>query len=139
MIFKTYYHLPGRQAPVILPAVQPDDMMGRHWDEEHSLLERPQASEKEEKVVADGPLSIDQERGVFFQTEIGKDSETSQVTARRFALPIDRQQKEVIIRSTVRGEITPLKQTSGETQQQQQHESPPARRLRSAGIIEGRR
>ena len=51
-------------------------------------------------MVADGPLSIDQERDFFFQTEIGKDSETSQVTARRFALPIDRQQKEVIIRST---------------------------------------
>ena len=103
MIFKTYYHLPGRQAPVISPAVQPDDMMGRHLDEEHSLLERPQASEKEENVVADGPLSIDQERDFFFQTEIGKDSETSQVTARRFALPIDRQQKEVILRSTDKG------------------------------------
>ena len=103
MILKTYYHLPGRQATVTSPAVQPDDMMGRHRDEEHSLLERPQAWEKEEKVVADGTSSMDQEGDFCFQTEVGKDSETSQVTARHFALPIDRQQKAVTIRSTEKG------------------------------------
>ena len=35
MILKTYYHLPARQAPVTSPAVQPDDMRGRHRDGEH--------------------------------------------------------------------------------------------------------
>ena len=35
------------------PEVQPDDMTGKHWDEEHNPLERPQASEEEDKVVTD--------------------------------------------------------------------------------------
>ena len=34
--------------------VQPNDMTGKHLDEEHNPLERPQVPEKEKKVVADG-------------------------------------------------------------------------------------
>ena len=59
MILKTYYHRPAYQAPVTSPAVQPDDMMGRHRDGEHSPLERPQASQEEEKLVAKGTSSTD--------------------------------------------------------------------------------
>ena len=59
MIRKTYYHLPAHQAPVASPAVQPDDMMRRHRDRKHNPLERPQASEEEENVVADGTSSKD--------------------------------------------------------------------------------
>ena len=73
MIINAYYHLPAHQAPVISPAVQPDDMMGRHRDGEHNPLERPQASEEEEVMVADGTSSTDQGRDIFFQTEVGKD------------------------------------------------------------------
>ncbi|CAM9495867.1 unnamed protein product, partial [Ascophyllum nodosum] len=36
-------------------------------------------------------------------TEVRKDPETSQVTARHFALPIDRQQREVTTRSSEKG------------------------------------
>ena len=38
MILKTYYYLPAHQAPVPSPAVQPDDMMGRHRDGEYNPL-----------------------------------------------------------------------------------------------------
>ena len=64
MILKTCYHFPAHQGSVTSPAVQSDDMMGRHLDGEHNPLERPQASEEEEKVVADGTLSTHQ--GDFF-------------------------------------------------------------------------
>ena len=60
MILKTYCYLPAHQAPLTSPAVQPDDMMGKHRDGEHNPLERPQASDEEEKVVADGTSSTDQ-------------------------------------------------------------------------------
>ena len=92
MILRTYYHLPARQEPVTSPAVQPDDMMGRHRNGEHNPLERPQASEKQEKLVADGTSTTDQWGNFVFQTEVGKDPETPQVATRHFALPIDRQQ-----------------------------------------------
>ena len=59
MILKTYIHLPARQALITSPAVQPDDMMGRHRDGEHNPLERPRASEEEENVVVDGISSTD--------------------------------------------------------------------------------
>ena len=39
MIIKTYYHILVHQAPVTSPAVQPDDMMGRHRDGEQYPLE----------------------------------------------------------------------------------------------------
>ena len=109
MILKMYYHLPAHQAPVISPAVQPDDMMGRHRDGEHNPLERPQASEEKENVVAGGTSSTDQGGDFVFQTEVGRDHETPQVTARHFALPIDRQQREGTTRSTEKGGATPLK------------------------------
>ena len=35
-----------------LLAVQPDDMTGKHRDEEHNLLEQAQVSEEEGKVVS---------------------------------------------------------------------------------------
>ena len=68
------------------------------------------------------------------------DLETAQVAARHFVrLPIDRQQRGVTAKSTYRGGVTQFKQTSGgPRKQQQQHESPPARRLRSTGNSEGR-
>ena len=92
MILKTYYHLPAHLAPVTSSAVQPDDMMGRHRNGEHNPLERPQASEEEEKVVADGTSSNDQRRDFVFQIEVGMDHETSQVAARHFELAMLRQQ-----------------------------------------------
>ena len=107
MILKAYYYLPARQAPVTSPAVQPNDMMVRHRDGEHSPLERPQASDEKKKVAADGTLSTDQGGDFFFQTEVGKDPETPQITAHHFALVIDRQQREVTTRSTEKGRHHP--------------------------------
>ena len=67
------------------------------------------------------------------------DHKPSQVDARHFELAMFRQQ-ETTAKSTDWGKTTPFKQTSRETRiQQQQHEPPPTRRLRSAGISEGRR
>ena len=103
MIFKMYYHLPARQAPVTSPAVQPDDMTGRHRDGVHNPLERPRASQEEENVIADGTSSTDEVGDFVFQTEFEKDPETPQVTARHFVLAIDRQQREVTTRSTEKG------------------------------------
>ena len=63
------------------------------------------------------------------------DLETSRVAARHFVnLAMFRQQQG----TTVKKGSTPFKQTSGETRKQRQRESPFARRLRSAGISEGR-
>ena len=82
-ILKTYYHLPEYQVPVHpqqqgIPScpqeehletsleLQPDDMMGTR-NGEHNPLERPQASEGEDKVVADGTLHVDQGGHLFFK------------------------------------------------------------------------
>ena len=73
MILKTHYHLPAHQAPVTSPAVQTDDMMGRHRGREHNPLERSQASEAEENVVADGTSNIDQGDDFVFQIDVGMD------------------------------------------------------------------
>ena len=129
MIIKTYYHLPAQQAPVISPTVQPDDMMERHRDGEHNPLERPQASKEEEKVVADRTSSTDQERDFVFQAEVGKDPETSQVTAHHFTLPVCLQQREVTTRSTAKRGDYPTQTDFEGTRQRQQHASPPSRRL----------
>ena len=86
MILETYYHLPARQAPITSATVQPDDMMGRHWDGEHNPLERPRASEEEENMVADATSSTDKGGDFVSQTEVGTDHEASQVDARHFEL-----------------------------------------------------
>ena len=71
MIPKMYYHLPVHQAPVTSPAVQPDDMIGRHRDGEHNPLERLEASEEEENVVADRTSSTDQGEEFVFKSRSG--------------------------------------------------------------------
>ena len=107
MILKTYYHLPGRQVPVTPPAVQPDDMMGRHQDEKHSPLERPQASEEEGVVVADGTSSIDQERYFFkLRSERTLKHHKSRLVISRCRLTGNRKRQQEAQR---RGETTPLK------------------------------
>ena len=59
-------------------------MTGKHRDGEHNPLERPQVSEKEDKMIADGTSHADQ-GGIFdFQAEVGMDLETAQVAARHF-------------------------------------------------------
>ena len=90
--------------------VQPDDMTGKHRDGKHNPRE----------MVVDGTSSTDQRGDSILQTEVGMNLETPQVAARHFALPIDRQQREVTTRNTKRGETTPLKLTSGGTQRKQQ-------------------
>ena len=79
MILKAYY-LPARQALVTSPAVQPDDMMGRHRDGEHNRLEQPQVSGEGEKVVADGTSSTD--KGGFCFSDRGRDGPRG-ITSRR--------------------------------------------------------
>ena len=159
MILKTYYLLPARKAPVYLQqqheislcsqeekletslGVQPGDMMGKHRDGEHNPLERPQVSEKEKNVVADGISHAGQ--GIFFvfQTEVGMDLETLQVAARHYFLKLAmfRQQQGTTAKSTARRNTTLFKQTSKGTRKQQQHSNSPFTRLRSAGNSEGRR
>ena len=115
MILKTHYPLPARKAPVYLQQheislcsqeeqletsleVQPGDMMGKHRDGEHNPLERPQVSEKEENVVADGISHAGQGNCFVFQTEVGVDLETSQVAARHFLkLAMFRQQQGTVL------------------------------------------
>ena len=105
IILKTHYQAPVHpQQQGISPCSQeeqlktslemkPDNMTGRHQDGEHNLLDRPKASAKAEKVVADGTSHVDQGGYFVFQTEVGMNLETPQVTARQFSrLPIDRQQ-----------------------------------------------
>ena len=71
--------------------VQSGGMTGKHRGGEHNPLERPQASEEEDKVVVDGSSHASQ-GDLLFRADVGKDSETAQVTARHFVrLPIDRQ------------------------------------------------
>ena len=77
MTLKTYYNLPAHQAPVTSPAVQPDDMMGRHRDGDHNPVERPHVLEEEEQGVTDGTSSTDQGEDFVFQTEVGMDHEAS--------------------------------------------------------------
>ena len=86
MILKTDYYLPARQAPMTSPAVQPDDMIGRHRNGENNPLEQPQVSEEEKNMVADGTSSTDKGGDFVSQTEIGMDHEASQVAARHFEL-----------------------------------------------------
>ena len=66
--------------------MQPDGMMGRHWDGEHNPLERLQASEEADEVVADDTSHVNQGGDLFFQTEVEMDLETSQVADRHFEL-----------------------------------------------------
>ena len=108
MILKTYYHLPARQVPIPSPAVQPDDMMGRHRDGEHSPLERPRASHEEEEVIADGTSSTDKGGDFVSQTEVGMDHEASQVTARHFQLAILRQHQGPTAKNTDWGGDYPI-------------------------------
>ena len=106
-------------------------MTGKHRNGEHNTLERPQVSEKEDKVVGDGASYVDQGEKIVFQTEVGMDRETSQAAARRFVrLPIDRQQRGATGGSTdsegarIGRETTLFKETSGGTRKQQQRKSP---------------
>ena len=84
-------------------------MMGRHRDGKHNPLERPQASEGEDKVVAGGTSHADQGGDFVFQTEIGMDLETSHFTAGHFKLRDDTEKKRLRWRlphsSRLRGEI----------------------------------
>ena len=85
-------------------AVQPDDMTGKHRDGEQNPLARPQVSEDEDEVVADGISHADQRENFVFQVEIEMGLETSQVAVRHFvSLPIDRQQRRTTSRSIDRG------------------------------------
>ena len=79
-------------------------MMGKRRDGEHNPLE----------MVVDGTSSTDQGGDFVFQTEIRMNLETSQVTARHFVLPIERQQREVTTRSTERGGDHPTQVDFGE-------------------------
>ena len=83
-------------------------MMGRHRDGEHDPLERPQASEEEDKMVADGISHVDQGGDFVFQTEVETNLETSQVAARHFELAMFRQQQGTTSRSTDRGGDYPI-------------------------------
>ena len=118
--------------------VQADDLTGKHRDVERNPLERPQVSEDEDKVVADGTSHADQGGDFVFQTEVGMDLEISQITARHFELAMFRQLQGTtakIIDSEV-DYLTVFKQIFGGTRKQQQHKSPLARTLRSAGTSE---
>ena len=95
-------------------AVQPDDMTSKHRDGEQNPLERPQVSENEDKVVADGTSHADQGEIFVFQAEVRMNLETSQVAARRFVRqPIVRQQREATSRSTDRGGNYPIQADFG--------------------------
>ena len=137
MILKTYYHLPAHQAPVTSPAVHPDDMMERHRDGEHNPLERPQASEKEQNMVADGTSNTDQKGDFVFEIEVGwttKHRKSSLAISNWRFLGNNKGQQR---REQIGGATTSFKKTSQGTRQRQQHKSPPTRRLQSASISEG--
>ena len=103
MVLKTYYQAPARPQlkEVLLCAqekqletslgVQPDDMTGKHRDGDHNLLERPQVSEKKEKLVSDVTSPADQGGDFVFQTEVGMNLEISKVAAHHFELTMFRQ------------------------------------------------
>ena len=88
-----YYPPPARPAPKTSKTVQPDDTMGGQWDGENSPQERPRASEEEEKVVANGTPSTDEEGDFISQTEVGIDNEPSQLADRHFELVIFQQNR----------------------------------------------
>ena len=90
-------------------------MTGKNRDGGHNPLERPQVSEKKDKVVTDGTSHADQGEKIVFQVEIGMDLETPQVATRRFVrLPIDRQRREDTARSTDIGGAHPIQADVGE-------------------------
>ena len=112
MILKAYYQAPVRSQQQGISSysqeeqletslgVQPDDMIvGRHHDGKHNPLERPQASEEEDKMIANDPSHMDQGGDFVFQTEVGMNLEASQVTARHFELAMFRQQQETTAKS----------------------------------------
>ena len=98
MILKTHYNIPP--APTTSPTVQPDDMMGEHWDGENSPQERPRASEEEERVVVDGTSSTDEKEDFISQTEVGTDHEPSQLADHFFELTMLRQRQGTTTKST---------------------------------------
>ena len=118
MILKTYYHLPARQVPIPSPAVQPDDMMGRHRDGGHSPLERPRASHEEEEVIADGTSSTDKGETLFLKPRSGWTTRHHKsplaISNWRYFGNIKGQQR----RTQIGGETTPFKQTSRKTRKQ---------------------
>ena len=77
-------------------------MTGRYRDGEHNPLERPQALEEEDELVADDTSHVD--RGIDFvcQTEVGIDLETSQVAACHFELTMFQQNQGTTSRSSDR-------------------------------------
>ena len=97
MILKTRYNLPP---PTTSPrTVQLDDVMRGHRDGENNPQERPQASEENEEVVANGTPSTD-ERGDFVpQTKVETDHEPSKLADRQ-ELVIFRQQKGTTSKNT---------------------------------------
>ena len=132
MILKIRYNLPP--ATTSPRRVQPDDVMRRHRDGENSPQERPRATEEKEEVVVNGTLSTNEGGDSISETKVETDHELLQVADRHFNLVIFRQQKVTTAKSTDwAGDYTPFTQTSRRTRMQlQQHESPPARRLRLA-------
>ena len=126
-----------------LPAVQLDDVAGKHRGGEQNPLERAQILEDEDKVVVDGTSHADQVEKFFFQAKVGMDFKTSQVAGRHFArLPIERQQRGATLRSTYRGENYPIQEDFGEkseTATTAQVTVRQAANYRSAGNGEGRR
>ena len=137
MILKTRYSLP---APTTSPrTVHPDDVMRGHPDGGNSPQERPQAPEEKEEVVVNGTPSTDEGGDSISQTKVETDHEPLHLADRHFKLMIFRQQKVTTARAQIGGETTPFKQNSQRTRVQlQQHESPPARRLRLASNGKGR-
>ena len=116
---------------------KPDDMAGKHRDGEQNPLDRPQVMEKEENVVANRTSHAGQRQNVVFQAEVEMDLEASQVAARHFVLPIDRQQRGAILTSTDRGGDYPVQADFEGNPKITAVRSSLARRLRSTGISEG--
>ena len=138
MILKTRYNLPALTTSP--RTVQSDDVMRGHRDGENSPHERSRASEEKEEVIVNGTSSTDEGGDFISQTKVETDKEPLQLADRHFELVIFQQQKGQPRRAQIGGGTTPFKQTSWRTRMQlQQHESPPARRLRLATIGKGRR
>ena len=85
--------------------------MRRHRAGKHNSLERPQASEEEDEMAADGTSHVDQAEDFVFKTEVGVDLETSQVAARHFKLANFGNNKGRHQEAQIGGEIAPFKQT----------------------------
>ena len=89
-------------------------MTGKHRDGEQNPLERPQVSEDDDKMVANGTSHADQGEKIGFQAEVRMDLETPQVAARHFVrLSIDRQQRGATAKSTGRGGDYPIRADFG--------------------------